>query len=281
MNESLSPFEAQTAVITGAASGLGRALALRCAQDGMNLVLADLNHEGLEATVALLPRDLPVLLQSLDVGRAEEVEKLADLTYERFGATHYLFNNAGVVSGGSIWSAPLQDWAWMWNVNAMGVVHGVRSFVPRMLAQKDDAYIVNTSSAAGLVCPAGLGAYAASKHAVVALSECLKTELAEKGARISVSVLCPAFVNTAIVDSDKYRPDGPVAPNPEGEAVMNQVRAAAKAGRISADEVADITLRAARAKVFIILPHEKIRSAVKTRISEMLAEEVPDKGNRT
>ena len=161
----------KVAVITGAASGFGREFAIRCADEGMKVILTDIDTGGLGTTVALLKPGTESLVIGSDVSSADSIEDLARSTYDRFGACHLLFNNAGVGTAGPIWTATLDDWKWTLGINVMGVVHGLRSFVPRMLAQKEESYIVNTASAAGLLAPPGSGVYAASKHAVVAITE--------------------------------------------------------------------------------------------------------------
>lgn len=189
----------KTAVITGAAGGFGREFALRCAEAGMRLALTDVDAEGLETTLSLtgLSRDR-ALLRVCDVASADAVDALAAETHRRFGAVRLLFNNAGVIAAGPVWKATAQDWAWVVGVNLIGVANGVRAFVPDMLSRGEPAWVINTASVAGLVCPPDLGVYSASKQAVVALSECLHHELAASGKPVGVSVLCPAYVDTGI-----------------------------------------------------------------------------------
>jgi Short-chain alcohol dehydrogenase of unknown specificity len=162
----MKELHGKVAVITGAASGFGREFAIRCADEGMKVILTDIDTGGLGTTVALLKPGTESLVIGSDVSSADSIEHLARSTYDRFGACHLLFNNAGVGTAGPIWTATLDDWKWTLGINVMGVVHGLRSFVPRMLAQKEESYIVNTASAAGLLAPPGSGVYAASKHAV-------------------------------------------------------------------------------------------------------------------
>lgn len=266
----------KTAVITGAGSGFGRELAWLCAREGMQLVLADLNEEGLAGTIAGMPSaNVPLLAQRCDVADADSVERLAQAAMERFGNVHLLFNNAGVIAAGTVWNAPLQDWQWMFGVNVMGVVHGIRSFVPRMLAAGEEAHVVNTSSLAGLVCPPGMGVYSASKHAVVSLSECLHHDLREIDARVAVSVLCPAYVNTGIADSHRMRPPQLDAHNPESSPVMERTRQAMQAGKLSAADIARITLDGVREGRFYILPHYRAKLGVEKRMQDILHHPVP------
>ena len=265
----------KVAVITGAASGFGRELAIACAAEGMSLALTDIDEKNLQATVDLLSPGTPVLTMKCDVAKADQVEQLAVATYERFGASHLLFNNAGVLVGGPLWTATLQDWEWMLGINVMGVAHGIRSFVPRMLQQKDECHIVNTSSVAGLLSVPGGGIYCATKHAVVTMSECLDQELRAEQASIGVSVLCPAFVSTGIADAARNRPAELGESNPLNAKFEEQTRKATQAGKISASDIARITLDAVKEERFYILPHQKIKGAIETRMRDILDERRP------
>ncbi len=201
-------FKDKVAVITGAASGLGRAMALRCAQEGMKVVLADVEVDPLAKTEASMKASgATVLAVHTDVSRAGDVEALAQQALQTFGAVHLLCNNAGVGTGAAaIWESTIADWEWVIGVNLWGVIHGVRVFVPIMLAEDTECHIVNTASMAGLVSGPGLGAYKVTKHAVVTLSETLYHELAGRRAKVNVSVLCPGFVNTRIMESAPTAP---------------------------------------------------------------------------
>lgn len=266
-----------TAVITGAASGFGRELALLCAAEGMRLVLADVDEIGLARTTELtgLPPQA-VCAQRCNVADAGEVDRLAALAAERFGAVHLLFNNAGVIAAGAVWKATPQDWQWVFGVNVMGVANGVRSFVPGMLAHGEPAWVVNTASVAGLVCPPELSVYAASKHAVVALSECLHHELAASGCLVGASVLCPAYVDTGIADAHRHRPPELAERNPEDPAILERTKKAMQAGRLSARDVAQRTLAGVREGRFYILPHRSAVSGVESRLQAVLAGGAPD-----
>ena len=205
----MKDFQDKVAVVTGAASGIGRALAGKSAQVGMKVVLADIEESALkQAEDELKASGAQVLAMRTDVSQAAEVERLAQKAFETYGAVHLLFNNAGVAAGTTVWESSLTDWQWVLGVNLWGVIYGLHYFVPRMLAQDTEGHIVNTASAAGLISSQGLGIYKVSKHGVVTLSETLALELAARGARLKVSVLCPEWVNTRIIDAERNRPRG-------------------------------------------------------------------------
>ncbi|RPI12164.1 MAG: SDR family NAD(P)-dependent oxidoreductase [Actinobacteria bacterium] len=196
-------LEGKVAVVTGGASGIGRAMAAQFAADGMQVVIADVEAPALEATSG----ELGVVGVQTDVGDAASVQALADHVCDRFGTVHVLCNNAGVGGGGQIADLTLADWKWVLDVNLWGVIHGLHSFLPRILANPDGGHVVNTASMAGLFASAGMGPYNATKFAVVAISETLSKELQAAGSSVGVSVLCPGFVRTNIFDSQRNRPD--------------------------------------------------------------------------
>ncbi len=272
----MQELKGKTTVITGAGSGFGREFALACAAEGMNLVLADLKHEGLEATAALLNADTPVLLKTCDVAKPEQVEALATAARERFGNVHLLFNNAGVAVTGPVWTATLEEWRWVMDVNLMGVVHGLRSFTQAMIDSGEACHIVNTASAAGHLSVPGSSIYCVSKHGVVTLSECLHHELGMLKANVGVSVLCPAFVPTGIADSENLRPqDAPKNPHPMTKSSDAMTKQAVVSGRLSAADVARITLDAVKAKRFYVFPHQKIKASIEGRLQHILDERTP------
>src|SRR5262249_7513453 len=203
----MKEFKDKVAVITGAASGIGRALADRCVQEGMRAVLADVEVEPLaKAEASLKASGATVLAVRTDVSQARDLEALAQKTLEAFGAVHLLCNNAGVATEAAVWETTLAEWEWVMGVNLWSVIHGVPGFVPIILKQDTDCPIVTTASMAGLISGPGVGAYKVSKHGVVTLSETLYHELAERGAKLKVSVLCPGIVNTRIMESARNRP---------------------------------------------------------------------------
>ena len=281
----MKTFKGRTAVITGAASGFGLETCRIAAREGMNIVMADVQADALERAAAEVRANLAsgaeVLPYRLDVSQAHEVEALGEATLERFGAPHFVFNNAGVAIGGLIWEHSAQDWAWVIGVNVMGVAHGVRVFTPMMLAaaKADAAYeghIVNTASMAGLVNPPNMGAYNVSKHAVVSLSETLYQDLALVTEQISASALCPFFVPTGIGASQRNRPDGSGSGSGSGQATASQRAAqamigkAVESGKVSAAAVAVLVFDALRAKRFYIYSHPKALASVQTRLEDVL-----------
>ncbi|MFM0062535.1 SDR family oxidoreductase [Paraburkholderia aspalathi] len=268
-------FEGKVAVITGAASGFGRAFAEKGASLGMKLVLADVNPEALAQTVdALRAGGAEAIGVPTDVSDAAQVEALAQAALDAFGKVHLLFNNAGVGSGGFLWESTANDWAWVFNVNVMGVAHGVRAFTPIMLRQNEPAHIVNTASVAGLLSPPAMGIYNASKHAVVSLSETLYHDLQlaqagqTEGGTVGCSLLCPAFVPTGIADAERARPAdlrNDSRPTRSQIAAGKQLQRAVQSGKLTAADVAEITFEAIAARRFYIVTHPGIMATVKLR----------------
>ena len=274
----MKDFKDKVAVITGAASGIGRALADRCVQEGMKAVLADVEAEPLAtAEASLKASGATVLAVQTYVSQVRDVEALAQKTMEAFGAVHVLCNNAGVGTEAAVWESTLAEWEWIVGVNLWGVVHGVRVFVPLMLAQDAECHIVNTASMAGLIAGPGLGAYKVTKHGVVTLSETLHHELAERGAKVKVSVLCPGIVNTRIMESARNRPGDlpPTGPRgPASEERWEALRRLVPAG-MPAAQVADAVFEALRKDRFYILTHPEGKEAVRTRMEDILQERNP------
>jgi NAD(P)-dependent dehydrogenase (short-subunit alcohol dehydrogenase family) len=270
----------RVAVITGGASGIGLAIARRFAREGMKLVLADVEEDALRKVEQEFRKaGVPVLAIRTDVSRSHDVERLAEKTLATFGAVHLVCNNAGVAPGGVVWESTVADWEWVLGVNVWGVIHGVRVFVPIMQRQDTPCHIVNTASVAGLLSVPGMGIYCVSKHAVVTLSECLHHDLTERGSKIGVSLLCPAFVPTGIVDSERNRPallrNPSRARTPEDQAREEQMRHAVQSGRVSAEMVADMVLDAIRKERFYIFTHPRIKPAIQSRMEDVLNERNP------
>ena len=204
----MDDFTGKVAVVTGAASGIGLALAQRFAGEGMRVVLADVERDPLDRAAEALAAEHgveSVLAVPTDVRDDHAVDALADAAFERFGTVHVLCNNAGVGVGGLSWTIPADRWRWIVDVNLLAVAHGIRAFVPRMIEQ-GEGHVVNTASAAGILTGPGMAPYYATKHGVVAMSESLFFELRMVGAGVGVSVLCPEWVRTRIADSERNRP---------------------------------------------------------------------------
>lgn len=278
-------FKGRTAVVTGAGSGLGLALARHAAQLGMNLVVADIEAQALgQCEQELRQAGAQVLAARVDVAQDEQVNDLAQQTLERFGAPHLVFNNAGVATGGLLWEAGEQDWQWVLGVNLMGVVHGVRRFTPMMLqaAKEDPTYggcVVNTASMAGLVCVPNMGVYNVSKHAVVALTETLCHELALVTQQVQAAVLCPYFVPTRINDSERNRADQSVQGDESLTASQlfsrQMMDKAVRSGKVSAEQVAAQVFEAIEQKRFYIFSHPHAMQGVAQRFDDVLAARRP------
>ena len=259
----------RVAVVTGGASGIGRGMAECFAAEGMKLVLADVEEEALARTVAdLESQGARAVGVRCDVSKPEEVASLARETLDTYGAVHVLCNNAGVLSanGRTLWEASLDDWSWVLGVNLMGVVHGIRTFVPLMIEQGDEGHIVNTSSMAGLV--SGLGTYGVSKHAVVSMSESLFGELKNRETRIGISVLCPGWIKTRIMQSERNRPeaprDDPGEMAPEAEAVLEIIEGLVASG-LDPIDVGKLVVESIKEERFYILTHPTWKEMVRQR----------------
>ena len=273
-------FKEKVALVTGGASGIGFALADRFASVGMKVVLADIEELALaRAERTLKAKGAPVLAVKTDVSKPEEVEELARLTYERFGAVHVLCNNAGVGAGGLTWEQPLTDWQWVLGVNLWGVIHGLHTFVPRMLAQGDEGHIINTASVAGLISSPYLSIYSATKHAVVAITESLRMELDSIGSQIRASVLCPGFVATSINESERNRPEHLAShaaePETDQQQVMRELARQQVAAGIKPSEVAEAVIEAIRGDRFYIVTHPRYTKLIRMRLENIIEGKTP------
>jgi len=272
-------FQGRTAVITGAASGFGLEVSRIAAAKGMNIVMADVQRDALDAAVAEITKaGAAVLPYRLDVSKVAEVEGLAAATVERFGAPHVVFNNAGVAVGGLIWEMTLKEWEWVLGVNLMGVVYGVQAFTPLMLAaaKRDPSYeghIVNTASMAGLLNAPNMGVYNVSKHAVVSLSETLYHDLHLVTDQVSASVLCPYFVPTGISNSQRNQPDDmKSAKLTKSQLVARAIsEKAVSSGKVSAATVAQAVFDAIAADQFYIYSHPQALGNVQSRMEDIVA----------
>ena len=274
----ITNFKGKTAVLTGAGSGFGLECARIGARLGMNLVLVDVQQDALDAAAhELESAGAQVLAMKVDVSSASQMEALGAAVLARFGAPHFVFNNAGVGSGGLIWENSVKDWEWVLGVNVMGVVHGVRVFTPMMLeaAKKDplwQGHIVNTASMAGLLNPPNMGVYNVSKHAVVSLSETLYQDLSLVTDQIGASVLCPFFVATGIGRSHRNRPATLDADKPTKSQLIQQAMTgkAVGSGKVSAADVAQLVFDAMASNQFYIYSHPKAITSVQTRLEDIV-----------
>jgi NAD(P)-dependent dehydrogenase (short-subunit alcohol dehydrogenase family) len=274
----MNTFKGRTAVITGAGSGFGLETCRVAAREGMNVVMADVQHDALElAAREIRSLGVQVLPARTDVSKAADVEALGAATMERFGAPHFVFNNAGVGAGGLLWENSVRDWEWVIGVNLMGVAHGVRVFTPLMLraAASDPSYeghIVNTASMAGMLSPPNMGLYNVSKHAVVALSESLYQDLALVTDQVTASVLCPYFVPTAIHASERNRPaDVPASMPTKSQMIAKALsEKAVTHGKVTASQVAGFVFDALRARRFYIFSHPQALKGVQTRLEDIV-----------
>ena len=277
----MQDFEGKVAVVTGGASGIGLAMARRFAQEGMKVVLADIDEPALEAAVTRLrQQEYDVMGVTTDVTRPESIEALRDRALETYGKVHVLCNNAGVggVAVNGIWEATLQDWRWALGVNLWGVIYGVRTFVPLMIEQDEEAHVVNTASMAGLA--QGNRVYSVTKHAVVALSEALHDGLRLQDTKVHASVLCPGLTNTQLMFAARHRPidlrnfpeEGPSPAQLERSA--NSKRMAEEVG-LDPAQTAEMVLQAIRDRQFYILTHSEYDDVIRERMENILARRNP------
>lgn len=266
----MDSFAGKVAVVTGAASGIGKALATRFGDEGMRVVMADVERPVLEAAAAELGERIGagnVLAVPTDVRDDAAVDALAAATFDRFGTAHVVCNNAGVGTGGLTWTVPADRWRWIVDVNLLGVAHGIRAFVPKMIEQ-GEGHVVNTASSAGILTGPAMSPYFATKHAVVALSESLHFDLRLTGAAVGVSVLCPEWVRTNIADSERNRPaEVGEAATPEGmdpEVARAFIQSLVEGG-IPPEAAADAVVDAIRTGRFWIFTHPTTVKAARQR----------------
>jgi len=260
----ITSFAGKVAVITGGGSGIGRALTLALAREGARVVVADVDESDARETVRLAATaGAEALAVRTDVTDRRQVEVLADRAYERFGATHILCNNAGVVVHGGLETATWEDWQWVVGVNLWGVIHGLLAFLPRMIAGGEGGHVVNTASMAGLVASQGLGVYNTTKYAVVGLSETLQKDLRPHG--IGVTVVCPMGVATRIRQAGRNRP-----------AALRNALQASRAGEITLigrtldpEDVAAQTLAAVRGGELYVVTHEEALEPLRRRFRRL------------
>lgn len=274
----MDDLRGKVAVITGGASGIGRALAERFAAEGMKLVLADIDEVALRGVeVHLAEGGTEVLSVLCDTSLEAEVQALADAALARFGAAHVLCNNAGVIGKGDAWRSPMSVWEWVVGINLYGVIHGIRAFLP-IMEDQGEGHIVNTASMAGLVAVPGAAPYNVTKTGVVALSEGLYLELKATGSPVRVSALCPGFVRTNLARGQRWQDRLGADPGAAQTPMAQLMDAALTQGideGIDTTVVADAVVDAIRAEQFWILTHTDLRQLPVERMERAARQENP------
>jgi NAD(P)-dependent dehydrogenase (short-subunit alcohol dehydrogenase family) len=277
----MKEFKDKVAVITGAANGIGFGIAERCAQLGMKVVLAGINADNLAtAEEKLKPTNATILSVRTDVSKREDVEALARKTMDTFGAVHLLVNNAGVGAGSSIWESTWEDWEWVMGVNLWGVIHGVKVFTPIMLVQDDVSHIVNVASISGLLPAYPVAPYQVTKQAVIGLTENLYYSLGGQKSKVKVSLICPGWVKTSILKSERNRPPelknqtNPVKNDPEAMQAYRKMQESLEAG-MSIEELADRVFKAIEAEQLYVLTDQKYMPRIRERMENILGQKIP------
>ncbi len=275
----MQEFRGKVAVVTGAGSGIGRALALALAAEGMHVALADLDQESLSVTAGQVGErssSVEWLTQPCDVSRAAEVQALADTVFDRWGQVDVVCNNAGVFVGGVIWDRPVEDFEFVLGANLWGILHGIRAFVPRMVAQDTEGHIVNTASVAGLLGAPFEAPYAISKFAAFAATECLANDLVATGSKLRASALCPGMIRTNILDSERHRPERLATEFTEDQKFVSEFLAQAVEAGMDPGEVAGKVVEGIRAEQFLILTHEAYPQKLLDRTDALVARRLPE-----
>lgn len=281
----MKELEGKVAVVTGAAAGIGLAMAERFANEGMKVVLADRDVGGVsEAAARLVDGGATAHAIAVDVTVPGEVEAFADEVFREFGNVHLLCNNAGVLGRvQSSWEQPVENWRWVMDVNVLGVAYGQHYFLPRMIESGEQGYVLNTGSVAGLLSGPFFAPYNASKHAVVGMTECLHHELRATGSRIEVGVLCPGWVATGLADLDAKMPDSLKQVNKKAESSRQATERDESvrkmvADSIGPDKIAAIVVDAVKEGRFYIFPHPERKEDIRNRLETILEERIPTFG---
>lgn len=271
----------KVAVITGAASGIGRGIAEHCAKEGMKIVLADIEKKPLfDLEILLRDKGCEVISVLTDISKENNVKQLSDIAFDNFGHVQFLFNNAGVGLGGAAWEASIPQWNWIIDVNLKGVIYGIKYFVPKMLNQDEECFVVNTASLAGLTTGVGLAPYIVTKHAVVSLTETLFHDLAIKKSKIKTAVFCPVIVNTRIMESLRNAPENikQEMRNREQTGEQQQIEDYMRqllAQGMTIEQSADCLFKELERGKFYILTHPDCKSMVETRLKDIISDHVP------
>lgn len=272
-------FKGKVAVITGAASGIGLAIAKRCASEGMKVVLADIEEASLlkaEGELKVFKTDL--LLVVCNVSKEKDIQLLSKKTTETFGKIDLLFNNAGVSTGGLLWENSEADWKWVLGVNLFGVINSIKTFVPVMMKQNNECHIINTASIAGLTSAPGNSIYGVSKHGIINISETLYYELKLARAKIDVSVVCPGFVKTRLVDAERNRPEElkPLerVQSPQKKMINEMLNKGVLNG-MSPEKVAEKIFEGIKTKKFYIFTDDDCKAMIKQRMEDIINEKNP------
>ena len=269
----IANLDGKVAVVTGAAHGIGRALALGFAAEGMRVAAVDIDEAGAQATAALIGSG--AVARRVDVADAEAVDALADDCFAEFGQVDLLVNNAGVFQGGLCWERSVADWQWAFGVNVYGIIHGQRSFLPRMIAQNTEGHVLNTASVAAFVSAPFSGPYVVSKCAALSLTECLAHDLAVVGAKIGASVLVPSAFDTTIAHSSAVRPARfGVDSTEDGQGTATALAQIVSQG-MSPDEAVAPVIDGIRSGTFLIPTRGSYAEQLRHRYEALRARELP------
>jgi NAD(P)-dependent dehydrogenase (short-subunit alcohol dehydrogenase family) len=278
----MKEYQDTVVALSGAASGIGRELAIQLADRGAKLSLADRSPESLEELrCQLVGQGVEVLTSVIDVADPDQMEQYAASTFERFGSVDYCFHNAGISAVGNAWTMPLSDWRWLVDVNLMGPVNAVRAFIPAMIAQDRECYFVITASAAGFVTGWGGAGYAASKHAVIGLAESLELDLRKASTKVKSSVICPAYVLSNLHNSLDYRPaegwnpeDPAYTDSTYTEAMQRSVLSTSEVG-MPTDEAVRAILQGLDQDKFVIMTHPQYGPVIEARYHDLVTGKRP------